>query len=728
QILAPGETAAPGTDTGKTGSPSIRILEAPFDVTVNAVDAFWNPANPTADPEITITSSDPLATTPVAATISANFSLFPVIFGSSGTFTVTATDTANALITGTTPALLVYGSPLTWVGNGSTNLWNTSAENWSGANTNYSDPSQVTFDSSGSTTPAVSIVGIVSPSLVTVNSTTDYTFEGAGSIAGAFGGFNKSNTGSLTVSTANTYTGKTTVSGGILILDNATALPNASPLALTGGQLGLKNGNFTRALGTGANEVTLTSGSGFAAYGADREVNFGGASAPISWDVILAPTATLRLSALSATHTVDVKNPITLSSNTTFFQVNDGAAAVDAILSGPITGGGIGVSKTGNGTLMLSNPANAYNGGTYIDSGKLILGASEVLPDTLGLVIKRANGAGNIDAIFDLNGFNETVGAITLGEALSNTSAGQQPSLINSGAAGAVITMSGGNVTYAAGNNASFLNGQATISANLSTGTGSRTLVVGNGSAAEDLVISGDLTGESIEKTGLGTLRIVKPLNSANTTVTTGTLVLGASNPNNNASAVTIGAAGVLNLDFAGTDAVNALTVNGAVQPNGVYGAAQHPGFITGTGTLTVGSPPADPFLAWAGNNPAILFNGDENNDGVENGVAWLLGAVSPTSSVTLPTVTQNGSGLVISFSMLNAASRGTSTVQVEHSSDLGILDDWTAVTVPETSGGPTSGVTFVVSGGSPSNGVVATISNAESSTGRLFGRVKGIK
>jgi len=64
----------------------------------------------------------------------------------------------------------------------------------------------------------------------------------------------------------------------------------------------------------------------------------------------------------------------------------------------------------------------------------------------------------------------------------------------------------------------------------------------------------------------------------------------------------------------------------------------------------------------------------------------------------------------------------------VEHSSNLGISDPWTAVTVPETSGGPTSGVTFTVTPGSPLNGVVATISSSEAASGKLFGRLKAVK
>jgi len=122
-----------------------------------------------------------------------------------------------------------------------------------------------------------------------------------------------------------------------------------------------------------------------------------------------------------------------------------------------------------------------------------------------------------------------------------------------------------------------------------------------------------------------------------------------------------------------------------------------------------------------------VDFDGDESGDGVSNGLAFLLGAASPGDNALglLPTVTESGGGLVMTFSMLNAASRDSATLSVEHSSDLGISDAWTTVLVPETSGGPTNGVTFDVTPGSPLNSVTATISSRESANGKLFGRLK---
>lgn len=126
-------------------------------------------------------------------------------------------------------------------------------------------------------------------------------------------------------------------------------------------------------------------------------------------------------------------------------------------------------------------------------------------------------------------------------------------------------------------------------------------------------------------------------------------------------------------------------------------------------------------YEAWAG---GALFYDDANGDGVDNGLAFLLGASGPSGAVTQPTVTQSGGSLILSnFLSRNDANRGTATLYVEHSSDLGIGDPWVAVPVTDA-GTPASGVTFSVTTANPNNTVTATISSSEAAGGKLFGRL----
>lgn len=89
QILAPGETAAPGSATGKTGTPSVQAPGVAFNVIINAVDEFWNLVN-TATDTITLTSSDGTAVLPGAAALVAGTQTASVTLNTPSSQTVTA--------------------------------------------------------------------------------------------------------------------------------------------------------------------------------------------------------------------------------------------------------------------------------------------------------------------------------------------------------------------------------------------------------------------------------------------------------------------------------------------------------------------------------------------------------------------------------------------------------------------------------------------------------------
>src|SRR5262249_22085397 len=68
QILVAGETAAPGTATGKTGTPNIQYVNGAFYATVNAVDQYFNVVSTVTD-TVAITSNDPKTMLPAAAAL-----------------------------------------------------------------------------------------------------------------------------------------------------------------------------------------------------------------------------------------------------------------------------------------------------------------------------------------------------------------------------------------------------------------------------------------------------------------------------------------------------------------------------------------------------------------------------------------------------------------------------------------------------------------------------------
>ncbi len=109
QLLLPGETAAPGTPTGKTGTPTAQVAGTPFTVTVNAVDAAWNPIAGITD-VVHLATTDANATMPAhvamvngVATFTSNVTLV-----TGGNRTITASNVTNNTITAnTSPNVMV---------------------------------------------------------------------------------------------------------------------------------------------------------------------------------------------------------------------------------------------------------------------------------------------------------------------------------------------------------------------------------------------------------------------------------------------------------------------------------------------------------------------------------------------------------------------------------------------------------------------------------------------
>ncbi len=86
------------------------------------------------------------------------------------------------------------------------------------------------------------------------------------------------------------------------------------------------------------------------------------------------------LSHSTATHTIDFRNGISFAGQKRAVQVEDGAAGVDATLSGVLSGGtSSGINKTGPGVLSLTN-ANTYTGITTVSDGVLRLQNAAALP------------------------------------------------------------------------------------------------------------------------------------------------------------------------------------------------------------------------------------------------------------------------------------------------------------------------------------------------------------
>jgi autotransporter-associated beta strand protein len=298
------------------------------------------------------------------------------------------------------------------------------------------------------------------------NDTLNYTISGSGTIAG-FTQLFKTAGGTLTLNNNNTYTGKTTVTGGILELGgslatseiaNSAALvynlssPQTVSYALTGGGSLTKTGAATLTLqgnknfggGVIVNQGTLHINAGgwyTNPFGQTNTVtvNSGGTlstayahSLGVDQNTIVINGGTLALGAenyisnlqmtggtvsggelrtwggtmtfnASSTGAV-ISSPFSLVGGATL-SVDDGSVADDLTISGVIFNGN-GITKTGAGTLRLTG-VNTYTGATNLNQGTLAINGTSIA-DATNLVIN-----GGIVAVTG----TETVNALFFGSA-----------------------------------------------------------------------------------------------------------------------------------------------------------------------------------------------------------------------------------------------------------------------------------------------------------------------
>ena len=401
-------------------------------------------------------------------------------------------------------------------------------------------------------------------------------------------GLTKTGTGLLELSsTGNTYTGTTTVNGGVLRLSSANALPGGigatggtSALTLNGGVLELATGDFQRAVGTGSDQFQITGGiSGFSARTAIRTVDAGGASATLTWGSATFNPSILLLNDVTNDNQLNINNPINLNGATRTIAVNGMSSFANIVGEISDSVGGGGLNKIGPGILKINTPVS-YTGRTTVRGGTLNPGANNVLGDNAPLTVAFNDGE------------NSSLGGGTFASIRANSTAGNGAS---PGAGWARFDMAGfsdtvGTVTVD-GNNTFLIGGGGTL-----TSTGSFEIRGGQILAA----LAG--TGINLNKSG-GGLALLDPQTGSS----------GANTPMSNTyTGTTTISGGVLRIfnvnaipgGIATAGGLSALTINGGVlemgydRTNAVVGFSRDLGNTSSTFQITGGR---SGFSAWNG-------------------------------------------------------------------------------------------------------------------------------
>jgi fibronectin-binding autotransporter adhesin len=278
-------------------------------------------------------------------------------------------------ITSVSPNMIAYvvtktvHSPtnVIWLGNVANNVWDSlTTTNWlvNGSLDYFINGDLAVFNGTGQANSNVLINSPVTPVSTMVDSAGDYVFSGSAGIGG-LGGITKTNAGKLTIQNDNGFTGGFNFNGGTVSVATLADIFTASPLGHSG----------TLAFNGGALEYT---------------------GASTAWTRGLVFTGAGAISIPGSTETL--------------------------ALDGQLTGTG-GLTKVGNGTLVLNNPANSFAGGTLVSAGVLTI---------------NTNGAVGTNVI-TLNGGLLAIGGAKPG----NTVDVQTPSIIRGGNGGGLTGISG---------------------------------------------------------------------------------------------------------------------------------------------------------------------------------------------------------------------------------------------------------------------------------------------
>jgi fibronectin-binding autotransporter adhesin len=326
----------------------------------------------------------------------------------------------GTLVIGPNQIDLTETRPVTWTGqtggNGGTDTsWNTTGStNWA-SNTpsaiTYADTDAVTFQDTNviaggnvavaSRSVVIQAAGVAPSSVAFTNSNIDYSVSNASGAIGITGAtaVTKAGSGTVIFNSVNTYSGGTTVTGGILQVNVDNALGSTATTTVSGGELLLSNVAY------GNTQSLSIAGSGVANAGA------------------LAATGTSSFAgavALAADASIGAASGSTLT-------LTGGVSATSATVS--FTGGGtinintVGISGTPNavvaggaGTNLVFNTPNSFSSGIQvINNATLTLGASNVLPSSPAPDVTVGTGTGgDVASTFNLNTHSDSMGNLIL--------------------------------------------------------------------------------------------------------------------------------------------------------------------------------------------------------------------------------------------------------------------------------------------------------------------------
>lgn len=595
---------------------------------------------------------------------------------------------------GTNPTIATSVLSLVWRGDAS-NLWDqATTANWLENTTVrvFRDKRNVSITDTGSNTPAITLSGSLQPGSLTVNNSTKvFTLSGSGSLDGTTG-LTKSGSNALILTSAHGYTGVTAINGGILNLQNSSALGSATGATTVANNARLElQGNVTI-----ADEPLTLSGSGGSAF-YNGALNSKSGINTWTGPITLAAPGT-RIGA-EAGATLIVSGPISSASGTSGFIVRLNDATATVVLSG----------------------ANRYAGDTTISGGVLKLGATDTLPIGTSLNFGLSGVAGKLD----LNGFNQQIAGFGASSGTSNEITSTTPATltVNATTSSTVAATLSGNLSLVKSGSATLTLASA-CSYTGATSIQSGTLLVD----LSALTTPANLLNSLSPLTLAGTLEVKgKPATSSTQTLGNLTIPAGATatiliSPNNATSANltlgntwTLGSGASLLIDLSAANA--SLTSNPALSGGLLPGVSVKDAIATGPATVVAGKVVRyiPPTLTTSSNDAAAEYS--TLNSSYTGGILnWTNGGLLTNRSVQRLILDSSNSGGTIDMgAATNTLTLSSGEIQFRGSNNITLSGG--QIGASGSAVALTTNATGTLTLGSPVSGAAGSLSLAGNAT-----------
>lgn len=496
-------------------------------------------------------------------------------------------------------------------------------------------------------------------------------FSGAASLSGT--NLVKLNLSNATAGSWTLMSASSGLDGGTWSLDTDSFIPGAftwslssSSTALTLTAVGSSNnfywtGNTSSSWGTADNWSSDSAGSSPRATtpGVGDDVFFTATTASNLSTTLGANFTVNTISITDPGVSIAAGNTLTANASTALaFLVS--ADSGTTTLAASLAGANAGLTKSGNGSLILSG-ANTYGGGTTINGGTLTISGGAAISDSGAVVL--GNVAGTVfsistsETIASLQGGGASGGnvsiatgqTLTVGETGTNTFSGVIAGVGNLVKTGAGTMLLDGANTYSGSTTISA--GTLQIGAGFLTGSINSTSAIANNgelvfNRSNSLTISAAISGSGgIKQLGTGTtLLTANNTYTGATTISAGTLQVG----NGGASGSISTTSGIVNNGLLVFNRSSNITLSAPISGNGALTQSGSGTVVlsgsnsyTGTTTIAAGSLKLDNAGAIGGGG-SIVFTGGSLVYSANNTVDISSRINSSTSAITIDTNGQN--------------------------------------------------------------------------------------